>query len=108
MYADVGAASAALPEGRVRCPVTVASGAGPPNAPFAAAERAAPGTARRLPNARFERCEALIGSGPLICRKCRLRLKYEERIAVPLKACGDRSHSMPCKDADVRMSNGTR
>lgn len=65
VYADVGAGSA-LPEDRVRCPVTVASGAGPPDAPFAAAERAAPGIARRLPNARFERCAAPPG-----CLQCR-------------------------------------
>ena len=52
MYGDVRAAADALPEHRVRCPITVAAGAGAEGA----FERAAPLIAQRLPRARFERC----------------------------------------------------
>ncbi|KAK9832718.1 hypothetical protein WJX81_003392 [Elliptochloris bilobata] len=65
VYGDVNAAGAALPEGRIQCPVTIACGVGPPNAPFSAAERAAPGIAQWLPNARCERYEDLEHMGPM-------------------------------------------
>ncbi len=53
VYGDVRAAADALPEHRVRCPITVPAGAGAGGA----FERAAPLIARRLPCARFERCD---------------------------------------------------
>ena len=55
VFAAVSDAAAALPEHRVLCLVTVACGAAPPGAPFAAAEQAAPRIAQRLRHGRFER-----------------------------------------------------
>ena len=103
VYADVGA-SAALPESRVRCPTTVASGAGPPDAPFAAAERAAPGIAQRLPNARYERCQCRFRSSHVCPPQEPCRAGHMPQEGITVQACGiGVTHALQCCQTEASL-----